>query len=862
MDDSGTTQRRRPLIPGVSSYRGRYLYLALLIMAAFSIAGVFGYFQVSSVSEQNLRNIQDRAQATALLHDGLGHLQELQAKLGRYLINPPQEMPTSLLSTGQQLAATLAQLHDSPWIHNDEEMLLLTESADTDLRRLTTLLAQLVHLRAERSRWLPATSSIENGINPATIQGQAILSEMADEANQAPLSRENAQLRRMLSEMQLRWQQAVAEVRLLITNRFGVFASDTRSGMMSRAKNTRLFLGEFRKHLAHLERLQAAGKLGFIASNRLGELKASGHQFELAVADTLTALTRDDWRPDVSLVRDRIEPVVDTLQQRMSSLRLELDIQSARNITELTAMSRHLTEFVALLIGAGALFAALAYTMFDRMLLRPIQQTTLALKQEAMGNHANLPPQAKAAETRDLVEAFEEMRQQVRRRQDHLDHLAHHDVLTGLPNRLLFRDRLDHAVALAHRNNSILAVLFLDLDRFKQINDSLGHATGDALLKQAAQRLQSAMRESDTVARLGGDEFAILAEGIKRREEITRLAEKVIDCLEEPFDVEGRTLHISTSIGITFCPMDDHSPDGLLQGADAAMYEAKRAGKGQFRYFTAEMTEQATEYLNLETHLRAAVIAEQFELHFQPITDETGTRLHACEALLRWHHPEEHRNVSPCVFIPVLDDMGQMGKVSQWILEAIHRQQQVLRAAGHGDVTISINLTARLLHDERFSQHLLEALSNCQPNPKQLVVEITEDSLTQDLEAAGRVLYALKELGVRIALDDFGTGQSSLNHLRRYPFDLVKIDREFVRDIPHDPNDVSLVRAVIELSHAFGMKVVAEGVETAEQQLMLLEMGCDYLQGFRISRPITAAALDAFLANQRVKPVLADSYPA
>ena len=844
------------MLPGLNSYRGRYLYLALLIMLAFSGAGIFGYLQVSTISKQNLRNIQDRAQATALLHDGLGHLQELQAKLGRYLINPPQETPDALLTTGKRLATTLNQLRDSPWIHNEEEMLLLTAPVDTDLRTLNTLLQQLVQLRAERGRWLPATTSIENGINPATVDGLGILGEMADEANEAPLNQDNARLRSIVSQMQQHWLQAIAEVRLLITNRFGVFTADTRSGMSTRAQNTHLFLGEFNKGLTSLEALQAQGKLGFIAEAKLADLKTVNQRFEQAVATTLDALTRDDWRPDVSLVHDQIEPVVNNLQQRMSSLRLELDIQSARNITDLTEMSRHLTEFMALLIGAGALFAALAYMMFDRMLLRPIQQTALALKQEALGVHSGHPPEAGAEETRDLVDAFEEMRKQVRRRQEHLDHLAHHDVLTGLPNRLLFRDRLDHAVALAHRANSILAVLFLDLDRFKQINDSLGHATGDKLLKSAAERLQAVMRESDTVARLGGDEFAILAEGIKRREEITRLAEKVIACLEEPFIVDGRTLHISTSIGITFCPMDDHNPDGLLQGADAAMYEAKRAGKGQFRYFTAEMTEQATEYLNLETHLRAAVLGHQFALHFQPITDETGTRLHACEALLRWRHPEEG-NISPSFFIPVLDDMGQMGKVSQWILETIHQQQQQFRAQGHGDVTVSINLTARLLHDERFSQHLLQALGNCQPNPRQLVVEITEDSLTQDLEAAGRVLDALKDLGVRIALDDFGTGQSSLNHLRRYPFDLVKIDREFVRDIPHDPNDVSLVRAVIELSHAFGMKVVAEGVETAEQQLMLLEMGCDYLQGFLISRPVAAEALGNFLSNHRAKPATA-----
>jgi len=851
---AGLLNNRSLWLPGLGSYRGRYLYLALILVLLLSIAGWSGYRYVSAISEQNLRNIQQRAEATALLHDALAQLQALQTDLGHFLINPPQQNAAGLLATGRRLTGAMEQLRGTSWNRSATEMALLMDSADSDLQHLGDLLDRLVYLRAERSRWLPATASIENGINPATVEAQGILAKILEELDETPLDPDNVAQRRIVTRMQLHWQQAIAEVRLLVTNRFGVFTADTNSGMTSRAHNTRIYLEGFNQGLARLDQLKAEGRLGFLAALKLDDLKDISRRFEQAMDATLAALTRDDWRPDATLVNREISPLLDILQQRLSSLRLELDIESARNITDLTEVSRRLTRFAALLIAAGALFATIAYLMFDRMLLRPIRQTTLALKEEAGGQQSTHLPEARADETRDLVAAFEEMRKQVRRRQDHLDHLAHHDPLTGLPNRLLFLDRLEHAVALAHRADTTLAVLFLDLDRFKHINDSLGHAAGDQLLQVAAQRLLAVMRESDTVARLGGDEFAILAEGIKGRAEITRLAEKVIDCLDEPFSVDGRSLHITTSIGITVCPTDDDTPQGLLQGADAAMYEAKRAGKGLFRFFTAEMTELATEYLDLETHLRTAVLTQGFELHFQPITDETGMRLHACEALLRWHHPEEGY-MSPEVFIPVLDDMGMMGRVSQWILGAIHQQQQTLRAAGHGAVTVSINLTARLLHDEQFSTHLLAALAECRPDPRLLVVEITEDSLTQDLEAAGRVLKDLNRLGVRIALDDFGTGQSSLNHLRRYPFDLVKIDREFVRDIPNDPNDVNLVQAVIELSHAFGMKVVAEGVETAEQQLMLLQMGCDYLQGYHISRPVAPPALDEFLASLTRQPL-------
>ncbi|MFM1891342.1 MAG: hypothetical protein RLZ44_419 [Pseudomonadota bacterium] len=838
-------RRRRPWLAGLDSYRGRYLVLSLIMLISFVGSGAVGYWHVSAINEDNLRTIAERGQATALLHDALDQLQKLQTGLGRLLINPPLATPDELITSLQRLTGSLQQLRTSSWVRTQPDLAPLTDTAWHSLERLTALLDELIYLRGDRHRWLPAVARIETSMHPIRQEVEGMLDEMLAELPVLPGDADRLSLQRLLSAMQLQWIKCTSEVRLLISNRFGVFTNDIELGLHSRAENARLYLDAFSDGLQQLQQYDRAGALDLVASEHLSRLQEVVTQWRNDLDFVLDGLTGPQWRPDLALVGEQMEPFIATLQQRLSSLRLELDIESARNITQLTEVSRSLTGFAALLIAAGVLFAGIAYLMFDRMLLWPIRQTTLALKQEARGEEGQLPPQVRTQETRDLIDAFNEMRHQVRERQSHLDHLAHHDTLTGLPNRLLFRDRLEHALQFAERDGLMNAVLFLDLDRFKKVNDTLGHAAGDLLLLAVARRLRQLLRASDTMARLGGDEFAILIERIEQRNDITRLGEKILAALEQPFEIEGRQLHIGTSIGIAITPLDGRDPDTLTRAADTAMYAAKQAGKGCFRFFTTAMSQQANEYIELETALRLAIQRQDFGLHYQPIIDARTRQLHGCEALLRWTRPNAGP-VSPAAFVPVLEDMGQLGTVSRWILDQVGARQ------AHGPqrepLTVSVNLTARLLYDPGFSDYMLGCLRHNRPAARHLIVEITEDSLTQDLDAAERVLRELKSLGVRIALDDFGTGQSSLNHLRRFPFDLVKIDREFVRDIPHDPNDVNLVEAIIKLSHSFGMQVVAEGVESATQERLLQSLGCDYLQGYHISQPLAADQLDTFLA--------------
>ncbi len=821
------------------SYQNRYLALAVSVSVVLRGAGVFGYRQVATVSTEQFELIQARSQAIAKVQDAFEQMNVMQNALHRFLINPPLIEARQLYAAVDQLHIHIALLAQLRSVRSHADMRGYARQAFSAAERLTPQVSQLVALRENPTGWFPTLGVMETDMLP---KNQAVLAMLADmvsvEKDQLhDKSRQNPAAFVTMVDLQSEWLHATSELRLLVANRFGIFSSQPAAAISSRAENIDAYLELLNKNIRRLQVLSSTDQLNLVAEDHLPNLKSQiaawTRDYRKAVAD----MTSPNWRADLNYTRDTVSPALAVLRDSLSRIRQELDRQSAHNITTLTGMSKRLATATVLVAIAGSVVLMLTYWMFSRLILRPIEDTTLALKHEAHGRAPATPPPVEVRETRNLIEAFKEMQQQVRIRQSHLDHLAHHDPLTHLPNRLLLMDRLEHALVLAGRDQSKVGVLFLDLDRFKQINDSLGHAAGDKLLQMVTTRLLSVTRRSDTVARLGGDEFAIIAERIDRAEELAALAEKLIHSLDQPFDLADRQLHVSVSIGIAIYPDNNTDAEGLIRGADTAMYDAKRAGAGCFRFFTADMAQRATDDLELETCLRTAIRDQRFELHYQPILCRDGRTAHGCEALLRLHDTVLGQ-IPPSRFVPVLEAMGQLGVVSEWILDQIALHQRDRLSRDGIPLTASVNLTAKLLHDEQFSQRLLSRLAARSPAPEHLIVEVTEDSLTQDIDRAQRMLHQLRELGVSTALDDFGTGQSSLSQLRFFAFDLVKIDREFVNGILDDPHDRNLVSAIIQLSQLFGMSVVAEGVETAEQAELLRKLQCDYFQGYLYSRPL------------------------
>ena len=435
--------------------------------------------------------------------------------------------------------------------------------------------------------------------------------------------------------------------------------------------------------------------------------------------------------------------------------------------------------------------------------------------------------------------------------QHELQRMAHFDMLTGLPNRLLFKERLSASLAMTKRNGWQLGLLFVDLDRFKVINDTLGHAVGDELLRHAAKRLRMVVRESDTVSRMGGDEFAIILPDLPSVDDAASVSRKLIDAMAQPFFLAGQDLFVSASIGITLFPDDSEDVDALIRNADAAMYRAKDAGRNTYEFYRAEMNLRARELLSLEIDLRQALVRREFELHYQPkVSLTTGTML-GVEALIRWNSPQRGL-VSPMDFIPLLEETGLIVAVGAWVLQEACRQTAVWHAAGYAHLSVAVNLSGRQVSDTELVVTVREALANTGLPARALELELTESMLMRDAPAVESLLDELRQMGVALSVDDFGTGYSSLAYLKRFPLDTLKVDRSFVRDITADPDDASITRAVIQMSHELSLKVVAEGVETAAQLQLLAACGCDQIQGYYFSRPLAAAALTELLAEDRM----------
>ncbi|BBL73931.1 EAL domain-containing protein [Methylomagnum ishizawai] len=433
--------------------------------------------------------------------------------------------------------------------------------------------------------------------------------------------------------------------------------------------------------------------------------------------------------------------------------------------------------------------------------------------------------------------------------QSQLEYLAHHDPLTGLPNRLLFTARLEHGLERAERNGLRGAVLFLDLDRFKHVNDSLGHNIGDELLRQVSARLGQAVRREDTVARLGGDEFTVLIENLKDSDDAARLAAKLIHGLTDAFVVDGRRLFIGASVGISVYPKDGRTVDQLLSNADAAMYRAKEEGRNTYRFYTEEMTAQALEHLELQSRLRHAIEAGQLVLHYQPQVELAGGRMVGLEALVRWEHPEQGL-VEPSRFVPVAEDTGLILPLGEWVLRQACFQARAWLDAGLEFGRVSVNVAGKQVQRGDLLAVVRLALADSGLPPERLELEITESFVMKEAERAIDLLRAIRALGVALAIDDFGTGYSSLAYLKLLPFDKLKIDKGFVRDLPWDENDAAIARAVIALGHSLQFTVIAEGVENEAQRECLLRDGCDQAQGYLYGPPMAWERVEALLRRE------------
>ncbi len=481
----------------------------------------------------------------------------------------------------------------------------------------------------------------------------------------------------------------------------------------------------------------------------------------------------------------------------------------------------------------------------------------LGVVREVMGvrkNGASFPLELTASEVR--VEArrlyIASARDITARKEveQHIMYLANHDALTGLPNRNLLQDRIRQAVAQARRSKERGAVLFIDLDQFKTINDSLGHDVGDLLLKAVAERLVSGLRSEDTVARQGGDEFIVVLPRVTNAQDAGTVAQELLDAIAPPYQVKGNELHAGASIGIAIFPDDGEDGDTLLKNSDTAMYHAKEAGRNNYQFFTPGMNQLAAERQSLGTCLRHALARNELLLHFQPMVDMTSGKLMGLEVLLRWQHPEQGL-IPPLKFIPLAEETGLIVPIGEWVLKTACLQLKAWQEQGYEVPRLAINLSTRQFRQKALPETIARILDETGVEARFVELEITESILMDNTGEAVETLRKLNDMGLEISIDDFGTGYSSLSYLKRFPIDKLKIDRSFVQDIATDPDDAAIVTAIIALAHSLQMKVIAEGVEEAAQLVFLSRQGCDQYQGYYFSKPLPAAEVVTKLQRRK-----------
>ena len=512
----------------------------------------------------------------------------------------------------------------------------------------------------------------------------------------------------------------------------------------------------------------------------------------------------------------------------------------------------------AVLMVLGIVMAVLV----SRSLIRPIRQLARYATQIGRGNYQLDIDIARADEIGDLADAFREMSMNLYRTTEEIRYLAYHDALTSLPNRLLFKEHLEHVLAHAKRQNQMIGLLFVDLDDFKRINDTLGHDIGDALLRIFAERLSECVREEDyfgiqhrdskdtNLARLGGDEFTILLSSIQSPLDAAIAARRILATAARPVVIGDQEIVVSASIGITIYPTDGTHADALLKNADMAMYHVKDRGKNGYQYFKETMNTAVSKNLMLENELRKAVKKEQFELYYQPIMAGHSERPIGVEALIRWHHPERGM-VYPVEFIPVAEDTGSIIPIGEWVLKMACRQLRKWHLAGLPDIYVAVNISSVQIHKQDVARLVENTLEVTRLRAEHLHLELTETSIMHNEEEVATMLKKIKSLGVSIWMDDFGTGYSSLSYLRRFPIDGVKIDKDFIRDIMVDPDDMSLTSAIIAMARSLNLGVIAEGVENQDQLEWLRNKDCDGLQGYLLAKPMPAQEVVHFFTDIR-----------
>lgn len=820
------------------SLRSRYALLSALVATVLLSGALLAGWYTRAAIQDNTDALELSNRARAALDEIRNAVWIADNTLNAMLITPMPEHEEEI--TGQMLKArdSLDLLRRDPEIQEPE----LSARIDALHVRLSDLNIEVLRLIEQRrdpdwvypllpfltERLLIPNIDFESAadlalLEIAGIDGRSYASELFGE----------------FDEVRDLWR------RMILNFRAGMirYAGLSETSIEEQEQNIEILYPVIMERIARLESRRSRGELGLESEHAVEVMRTAAQEW-MESWETAREIRRSEiWRADTEYLKVAVRPAQQEVFDMLSAVESAILDWSAYNTTSLETAAHQTAYQLWALTGLSLLFLLLVYLMLDRSVLTPIHGIARSLTED--GGH-QLPGTANhsSQEIQQLVRAFKAMQRQIHHRQKALEHQALHDALTRLPNRVLLNDRLEQAIQLMERNGGQLAVLLLDLDRFKEVNDALGHPVGDKLLQQVARRLRTSLRGSDTVARLGGDEFAILAlntDGASALE----FAGKIHQAISGVFTIEHQNVYVGTSIGIALYPEHGNDASSLMRRADIAMYAAKHQGLGSCIY-SPEQDENRADRLSLVGELHQELQnPRNLCIHYQPLAALPSGNAAGMEALLRWQHPV-HGPIPPDEIIRMAEHTGLIGPLTRWVLvTALCQFRQLLKQ--HPDLTLSVNLSAWNLQDPHLPEVVSDALRQCELPAFSLCLEITESAMMNDPVHARELLNVLSDMGVALSIDDYGTGFSSLSYLKLLPVDTLKIDRSFVMEMLEDENDAIIVRSTIDLAHNLGYKVVAEGVETGEVMTLLAALGCDYAQGYHLCRPVAFDEIQAWL---------------
>ena len=806
-------------------------YTALIVVLAIMMLA-YNWFIQNQINEVK-KNIQANIESRNILYQRSRHIRNVIGQfreiIYKFQVDPQQiEDNQHIFSIISQAILSSERLAAHPWIKENYSSTISELTSIVD--EFKTIAKNIIQIRLTPAELFPSLKIANITLRPLSasfIENINLAIKDIEDTGSGSRKKEY----QLLLELRYQWVQMISDFRMYMLNKLNSFQESFINTQLAQIEQRQNVVG---KKLDQLITLNKRGNLGFNTSIAIGEITKLRREWLNNYAQVKYINKSGEWRSDTLLLHNELEPKLDKVSNLLRILDLAIEQHSEKDIKSLSDVAQRQVNSLWVTTILGLFILSIGYIYLLKLVLNPIAAVTHALNNESQGLTTSVPLDVSVLETKNLVTAFSDMRQQIHSRQTELEYHALHDSLTGLANRDLLNERIQQAIHNAQQERSSFAILIMDLDRFKEVNDTLGHSIGDVLLQNVAQRLSAMLRETDVIVRLGGDEFSILL-NMSHMADAEKIASKITKEFHEVFVINDISLYVGISIGISLYPEHGVTVQTLMQHADIAMYEAKRNKTG-YEIYDSKFDEHSIGKLSLISDIRSAIDSHQLFLKYQPIVNlETG-EIVCAEALLRWRHPK-FGEVTPDKIIPIAEQTGLINAITYWVIDTAANYLRYLQDKGIL-IKISVNLSVYNLQEANFVDRIIKTLDKHKIPASSFVMEITESTIMNNPKKSIDILTRLDDLGIEISVDDFGTGYSSLTYLKTLPLSKLKIDKSFIMDMTYDENDAIIVRSTIDLAHNLGMSVIAEGIEEKESMDLLNILGCELGQGFYLSRPI------------------------